>query len=45
MEKDKKFKEIKEIMKEIFVKGKTEMGVVWLMFILGIIFGFLLENI
>jgi len=39
-----KFKEIKDIMKEIFVKGKTEIGVVWVMFILGLVFGFFLRS-
>ncbi len=30
--------------KEIFWKGKTEMGVVWLMFILGLVFGFFIRG-
>ena len=32
-------KRMTNIIKDIFWKGKTEMGVVWLMFILGIIIG------
>ena len=33
---------LKAIAKEIFWKGKTEMGVVWLMLLLGLVFGFLM---
>ena len=29
----------KEMIKEIFVTGETQMGVMWLMFLLGLFFG------
>jgi len=33
-----------ETIKEIFWKGKTEMGVAWLMLLLGLLFGFFLRR-
>ena len=30
---------LKDTLKEIFLTGKTEMGVVWLMLIIGMLFG------
>ena len=38
------FSMIKQLKKEIFWKGKTEMGVVWLMLLLGLVFGFFLRR-
>jgi len=36
-------KEFKECLRTIFIKGKTEMGVVWLLFIFGLIIGLTLK--
>ncbi len=35
-------KEFKDTIKEIFWEGRTNMGIVWLMFLLGILFGWVL---
>jgi hypothetical protein len=36
--------EVTKTIKEIFVTGKTEMGCVWLMLIIGFAFGFFIRS-
>ena len=36
--------DFKDLIKEVFWKGKTEMGVVWFMLIFGLVMGYLIKK-